>query len=333
MSTTEQTFALRDERRVSRLYEELRFAIERTDASAMKNWGKRGAARLVFLTARRIGGLASLVAGLARFGGREFVGQVKAIGTGDGGRHFGRRSAAAIDGGIAVAREARRIVKEIGIDLLRDPKRTAPKLLGGLIGVGAGSGGVDGNGGVPDLDLLAGIGYHRSPLTHTIIAGIVLEGLLLALVDLSAEVHRRLPHDHDPLWDDLAEVGRPFAESASLGLSAGIAYHLMVDALFQPGAYHGMPFEMPAEAHEVVFAANAAAEGADAAKRAARTQGRKRGALLEGQAERTDETSTAAANGGPSTGKRIVAAVADGASRAGTAAADAFLRVAWAVRR
>jgi len=331
MITVEQT--CRNEQRTARLYEELRFAVARTDAMVMKEWGKRGAARLVFLTARRIGGFASLVAGLARFGGREFVAQVRAIGAGHGGRHFGRRSAAAIDGSIAAGIEARRIVKEIGSALLRDPKQTAPKLLGTLVGVGAGSGGIDGNGGVPDLDLLAGIGYHRSPLTHTIIAGIVLEGMLLALVDLAAEVHRRLPRDHDPLWDRLAEVGRPFAESASVGLSAGIAYHLMVDAVFQPGAYHGMPFEMSAEAHQTAFAANAAAEGADAAKRAARMQRGRRGVLLEGRGEQSGEPYSEAAHGAPSTGERIVAAAAEGASRAGSAAASAFRRVARAVRR
>lgn len=277
-----------NEQRTARLYEELRFALGRTDARAMKDWGKRGAVRLVFLTARRIGGLAALVTGLARFGGREFVDQVKAISTGEGGRHFGRRSAAAIDGGIAVIRETRRIVKESCTDLLRDPKRTAPKLLGALIGVGAGSGGVDGNGGVPDLDLLAGIGYHRSPLTHTIIAGIVLEGLLLALADLAAEVHHRLPHDHDSLWDELAEIGRPFADSASVGLSMGIAYHLMVDSIFQPGTYHGLPFEMPAEAHQVLFGTNAAAEGADAAKRVQREW--KLGMLLESAPDNSTTT-------------------------------------------
>ena len=312
----------RSEQRTARLYEELRFALGRTDATLMKNWGKRGAARLVFLTARRVGGLASLVTGLARFGGREFIDQVKAIGTGAGSRHFGRRSAAAIDGGIAVSRETRRIVKEISTDLLRDPKRTAPKLLGALIGVGAGSGGVDGNGGVPDLDLLAGIGYHRSPLTHTIIAGIVLEGLLLALVDLASEVHHRLPHDHDPLWDELAEIGRPFAESASVGLSMGIAYHLMVDSIFQPGTYHGLPVEMSTEAHQAIFGANAAAEGADAAKRAQRE--RKLGVLLEGKP----------AQDGPTTGETVVAKTAEvmGASADAVARKGAAM-VRWVSRR
>ena len=42
-----------------------------------------------------------------------------------------------------------------------------------------------------------------------IIAGIVLEGLILALLDFSGEMYDRLPGDHDPLWDHLAKVGRP----------------------------------------------------------------------------------------------------------------------------
>jgi hypothetical protein len=324
----DESTALRNERRVSRLFGELRHAVERTDAEVISAWGKRAAARLVFLTARRVGGLASLIAGLARFGGREFLDQLKAISIGKGSQHLGRRSAAAIDGGISVGRESLRIVQEMGGELLRDPKRAAPKLLGTLIGVGAGSGGIDGNGGVPDLDLLAGIGYHRSPLTHTIIAGIVLEGLLLAVVDLASEVHSRLPHDHDPLWDDLAKIGRPFAESASVGISAGIAYHLMVDAVFQPGAYHGMPFEMPSEAHQMVFGANAAAEGTDAARRSARARNRGMGVLLEGKVEIAGETDNPAGTKEPSAGERFVAAIADGASRAGYAAENAFRRLA-----
>lgn len=290
-----------DEARHSRLYDELRFALVRTDSAALRRWGKRAAARLVLLTARRVGGLVSLIAGLARFGGREFLGFVRALLAGEGGRHFGQRSAAAIDAGIVVSREGRRIALAIGSDLLRDPKRTAPKLIGTVLGLGTGSGGLDGNGGVPDLDLLAGIGYHRSPLTHTIIAAIVLEGLLLALIDLATEVHQRLPHDHDPLWDDLARIGRPFAESASIGLSAGIAYHLLVDAFVQPGTYHGMPFHMSADVHHGLFAANGVAEGADATRRASKGGKHKRGVLLEGTSIDT----------GPSTGERVVAGATD----------------------
>jgi hypothetical protein len=114
---------------------------------------------------------------------------------------------------------------------------------------------------------LAGIGAHRSALTHTLIAGIVAEGLLLALADLAAEVHDRLPNNHDPIWDDLARIGRPLAENLAIGTSAGLAYHLLVDALVQPAALHGLPMSMSLEGHQGVIAASGLAEGSDAVAR------------------------------------------------------------------
>lgn len=256
--------------RVKRLYDELAFALSRTDGAVLRGWSGRAAGRVFHLGARRVGGLAQLVSGLARFGGREVGGFYRALRGSRFGSHAGQRTAAAIDGALAVGSEGGRLMTGVGRALLRDPKGMAPKVLGAFLGFNTGSGGLDGNGGIPDLDLLAGIGYHRSPLTHTIIAGIVAEAMLLAIVDLAAEIHQRLPHDHDPLWDGLARVGRPFMESASISLSAGIAWHLLVDAGIQPAPYHDLPFSMPIEAHQAIFAANGAAEGVDAAKRAER---------------------------------------------------------------
>ena len=209
--------------------------------------------------------------------------------------HVGDRTAAAIDGTISLGRDGTRLIAGVARALVRDLKVTAPAVLGGLLGFSAGSGGLDGNGGIPDLDLLVGIGAHRSPLTHTIIAGIVAESLLLALADLAAEVHGKLPHGHDPLWDGLARIGRPLTESLAIGTSAGLAYHLLVDALIQPAALHGLPVEMPIEGHQTIMAASGLAEGANAA----------------GQFGR--RTSTEIVQGGPpkkSTGRRVV----DGAS-------------------
>ena len=34
----------------------------------------------------------------------------------------------------------------------------------------------------------------------------------------------------------------------------------MIDAVVQPGAYHGMPFDMPMEAHQAILAANSVSE-------------------------------------------------------------------------
>ena len=134
-------------------------------------------------------------------------------------------------------------------------------MLGAFLGFYAGSGGIDGNGGIPDLDLLAGIGAHRSILTHSILAGIVAEGALLSIADLATQVHERLPFDHDPLWDTLAEGASPLVESLAAGTSAGIAYHLLVDAFIQPAPYKDLPFSMQIEGHQAAMAANGMAEG------------------------------------------------------------------------
>ncbi len=289
--------------RVKRLYDELAFALSRTDGAVLRGWGGRAAGRLFHLGARRVGGLAQLVSGLARFGGKEVGGFYRALRGSRFGAHAGQRTAAAIDGAIAVGSEGGRFLTGIGRTLLRDPKGTAPKVLGAFLGFNTGSGGLDGNGGIPDLDLLAGIGCHRSSLTHSIIAGIVAEGMLLAIVDLAAEIHSRLPHEHDALWDGLARVGRPFAESASISLSAGIAWHLLVDAGIQPAPYHDLPFSMPIEAHQAVFAANGAAEGVDAARRSERSA---HGPSVLESCEKQQRT----------TGERVVAGVSEAAQQA-----------------
>jgi len=265
--------------RVRRLQAELAFALARMERNDLKTWGGRSARRLLTLTGRRVGGFARLAALLARSGGGELTGLVSALRQRRFAVHLGDRAAVAIDGTLSVGREGGRLLVGVARGLVRDPKRTAPALLGGLLGFTAGSGGLDGNGGIPDLDLLAGIGVHRSPLTHTLIAGILAEGLLLALADLSAEVHGCLPHDHDPLWDGLARIGRPLTRNLAIGTSAGLAWHLLVDALVQPGAYHGLPVEMPMEAHQGVMAASGLAEGADAARRLRK---RKPGVIVQG---------------------------------------------------
>ena len=256
--------------RAKRLQAELAFALGRMERHDLAGWGGRSGRRLLVLTGRRVGGLARLAALLARSGGGELIGLVTA------GRrrrfiaHLGDRTAAAIDGTLAVGREGGRLLVAIAKGLVSDPKRTAPAVIGAVLGFSAGSGGLDGNGGIPDLDLLAGIGANRSPLTHTLIAGILAEGLLLALADLAAEVHGRLPHDHDSLWDGLARIGRPLTHNLAIGTGAGLAYHLLVDAFVQPGALHGLPVDMPMEAHQGVMAASGLAEGAEAARKARR---------------------------------------------------------------
>jgi len=253
------------ENRARRLLDELAFALSRTDLGTLKEWGGRSAGRLLTLGARRVGGLVSLVSAIGKRSWAELVGLIRAADQGNGLSHAGDRTAAAIDGSIALGRDGARVVGAIGRGLVSNPREAAPRVLGAFLGFYAGSGGLDGNGGIPDLDLLAGIDAHRSILTHSFLAGVVAEGTLLAIADLSAQIMNRLPADHDPLWDGLAKAAAPLTASLATGASAGIAYHLLVDALIQPAPYHDLPFSMPIEGHQAAMAASGAAEGVAAA--------------------------------------------------------------------
>jgi hypothetical protein len=249
-------FSDQSRNRIAEIYNELNFALSRIERDAIKNWGVRSAKRLLILAGQRVRSMANLTTMLTRGGSGELQEFVQALKGGRVTEHIGDRTADAIDGSITIGRKGSRLIGNVAIALIRDPRSTAPALIGGLLGFGAGSGGLDGNGGIPDLDLMVDIGAHRSPITHTVIAGILTEGLLLAFADLAAELHAKLPIQHDPVWDGLAEIGRPLTENLAIGASAGLAYHFLVDALVQPAAYHGLPLEMPIEGHQFIFAAN-----------------------------------------------------------------------------
>jgi hypothetical protein len=141
------------------------------------------------------------------------------------------------------------------------PTQILPEIFFSGLGFYVGGGGVDGNGGIPDLDItLLGIGAHRSPITHSIIVGIGLETLCLASLNLFTMVYHNLPEQHQPFWDSLHEQLNTCGNMFLIGGSAGIAYHLAVDAVIQPAPLHDLPFSMPIEAHQTLLAANALAE-------------------------------------------------------------------------
>lgn len=253
--------------RLGKLCGELKHATTLIDRSHLKQWGKRSSMRFLALGARRIAGLMGLLYKGGRLTGSEVLGIFKAVGNGNIKSHLYDRG----DAGFKGIQSLGSLGKEQLIDLVREvllnPKIGVPKLFCVLLGFEFGSGGMDGNGGVPDLDLLAGIGYHRSPITHSIVAGIIIEVIILAIVDFGNDIFDNLPDEHDPLWDDIALIFRKTATSASVGISSGISWHLFVDAFIQPGSYHDLPFTLSAEAHQALFASNAIAEGQDSFSR------------------------------------------------------------------
>lgn len=292
-----------DESRMKRIMAELSHALRQTDRETLKSWVNRSGKRLWTLLLRRGCALARLAGKLVHAGIAEGGGLASAVHAGRGLEQLGDRSAAAIDASISFAQGGKFALKQIGQALRDDPQRNIPRLVAGVLGFYGGSGGIDGNGGIPDLDLAAGIGFHRSLLTHSILAGVLAEGLFVAIMDLSGEIKDRLPEVHDPLWDRLAEAAGTLTSPLLAGTSAGIAYHLLVDATLQPAAYHGLPWHMPMQDHELAMGANGVAEGVYAASMCGKNG-----------AECSDDQQRGQA--GPTTGRRVVDGIAQVASKA-----------------
>lgn len=252
--------------RFERMAKELDYAIRHTSkedmATLIGHLARDGGSALV----RRVSGLWELAKQLLSGSANELEGMLKAYSADNLLNHIARRlgyaSAITTD---AISRGATSFSSLVR-DLIANPTQAGPKLLVLVLSSVVVSGGVDGNGGVPDLDIpLMGIGEHRSPFTHSIIIGSLLEAGLLMLTRIVLGTHKNLPVEHDPLWDSMAQKSAELLTAAGQGASIGIAYHLMVDAVVQPGAYHGLPFDMPMEAHQVILAANSVSE-ATAAK-------------------------------------------------------------------
>lgn len=146
--------------------------------------------------------------------------------------------------------------------IYRDPINEGMRLILMMFVALASSGGVDANGGLPDIDIpLLGIGAHRSPFTHSVLIGAGAEALVASSIRLILAVHKNLPQTHDPLWDRFATHSTELLDSISKGVSIGLAYHLLVDGLVQPAPYHGLPVDLPEEAHQALLAANGVVEG------------------------------------------------------------------------
>jgi hypothetical protein len=144
----------------------------------------------------------------------------------------------------------------------KDPAAVLPEAVGSVLGFAFGSGGFDANGGIPDVDLMFGVGAHRSLLTHTILIGVGAECVGISLARLIQLVYDKLPPDHDPLWDSLHEQTQRTIRAARTGTALGLGYHLLADGTLQVGALHDLPVHLPMEAHQTIIAASGAAETA-----------------------------------------------------------------------
>ena len=240
-----------------RLREELLFALERTRYSDLRNWALRVPKYGLKAVVSRI----NLVGSLAKSVGSEFASAFKAIKRGNERDYFHDlrvrfstekdEKLAGLQRGIVSLAEAAR----------QDPKDVAIRYFTLALGFNVGSGGFDGDGGLADSDLLAGIGAHRSIFTHSILMGVAVETICLSVLDLSRVLHQNLPDDHSEKWDQFLEVESKSLSDFKDAVSIGLSYHLGIDATIDGGGtYKDLPFSAPQEVHQVILAANAVAE-------------------------------------------------------------------------
>lgn len=251
--------------RARRMQEELRFALGQVSKAELAAWGVASGGRFGVGIWRRGKSLYSIAKRAGKFTISEVreglqAGQEHRFG--DHSKERGKQLVKAGGQALSWAKVKAQGLPEVARALKDHPAETAPRLLGATIGFLTGSGGLDANGGVlsPDVDLLFGIGAHRSVLTHSLILGAAAEATILSAVELSKLVHKKLPANHDVIWDHLASHGQNFALGLATGYGVGLAYHLGVDATVQAAPLHGIPVPMPMEAHQAVMLGSAVAE-------------------------------------------------------------------------
>ncbi len=262
-----KTFHISNQKKTS-LVEEITDAIRNTSIFELKDWGLRIPTTMARVTVRRGENIGNLVKFLGSAVIDEGLGFVDSIRSGQVIEHISQRSKVACDSLLQAGSTATNTFRRLSTAINDEPSVYVPKLAAGILGFLVASGGLDGDGGVPDLDFLGGIGTHRSIFTHSVVAGIVIETILISFSDLTKTVYRNFPEHHDQLWDRLVDGKGEIMEALSQGISAGIAYHLGVDATIDgDGLYRDLPVSMPQGAHAFIISTNAVTEGVDSMRR------------------------------------------------------------------
>lgn len=124
------------------------------------------------------------------------------------------------------------------------------------------AGGADAEGGMADLDLLLGVGFHRNAFSHTILAPLAAETGLRFAAALIARLDSRLPEQHDPVWDALLAASERVFEASVVGVCLGTVVHLLND-VGTPWAgtkpIIGLPMSLSMVGHQALLGANSSA--------------------------------------------------------------------------
>lgn len=243
--------------------DEAKFAWDHTEPSELLEWGADVSSKLPNVMFRRIKNIGTLLETVYYTFLNEFEYGLDAHHNNELVNHLGTRATTIKNNSVESISNTYEDLIALKTALINNPKETAPELIVSAIAFLSAAGGLDGDGGIPDMDLLFGIGAHRSIFTHSIISGAVLETLLYGLATFTGIIHKNLPDDHDAIWDLIHQNKDRYLEKIAQGASAGIAYHLLIDGTLQPAAYHDLPISLPMECHDVILESNAITEGLD----------------------------------------------------------------------
>jgi hypothetical protein len=235
---------------IQQIAAELWLALGQTDSSEMARLASHLPSDFVGALGRRARNLAILASEISGWTCDEIRGIAGAATKGTLVDHLKNRGGTAAES----ASRAYEQVCSCSRSVIESPREQLPRMFVIMSTALLASGGPDGDGGIPDLDIpLLGIGAHRSPLTHSFLTGAALEALAIALIRTIAVVHKNLPDKRHSAWDRMTPKLIRGIEHARGGATLGLAYHFLVDGVLQPGPYHGLPIEMPLEVHQAIF--------------------------------------------------------------------------------
>jgi hypothetical protein len=261
--------------RQQELYRELSQALARVPNAELGEWTSGFVPLLGRITWRRARTLGATVLRLGRQTRDEVIESSDAFKKGGLVPHLRGRLRAALSTATQASGIATRSILAMRESITKRPAESIPTVVVSTLAFLTASGGLDGDGGVPDVDLALGIEAHRSIFTHSILAGAFVEASLASIASLIELVHKYLPDPHDPIWDAIARHKDQYVVAAAQGASLGVAYHLFIDSAVEPAPYHDLPGEHSLATHQAVMGANAAAEALDVRKKgetATRTQ-------------------------------------------------------------
>jgi len=252
--------------RQDRIRREFAYALDNTSAKDMSAWGIRSGRVLVGAGVRRFRNIGNILS----TGYKAVVSETTKFKESKSvSRYAHTRSKALSESAKELPGSVASLWKTAASYTRTNPKRAAGQLTLFCLGFGMGSGGVDGDGGIPDLDWTL-FDSHRSLLTHSIVPGIIVEVAVASFVDLVSTLHDQLPVEHDPIWDS-ALRGSEELRLFALGASAGLAYHLGIDATLDgDGKYADLPFSTSQVGNQIIAGTFAVTEGIDAMARSAK---------------------------------------------------------------